>query len=60
VFRLYWEQYFTAEPEFYSANWLYLGKVLHQLGQKDKARYWLEKAANYHPNNEEDVQVNEL
>jgi len=33
--------------------------VFYQLGQKDKARHWLEKAANYHPIiNEEDVKVN--
>jgi len=49
-----------VEPGFYSANWLYLGKVFYQLGQKDKARHWLEKTANYHPKNEEDVQVNAL
>jgi len=48
----------SDEPGFYSANWLYLGKVYLKLGQRDKAHYWLKKAANYHPENQEDVEVN--
>ena len=47
----------SAEPGFYSANWLYLGKVHLKLGQADKARHWLQKAADYHPKNQEDIEV---
>ena len=49
-----------AEPGFYSANWLYLGKVYHKLGQADKARHWLQKAAGYDPKNQEDIEVNSV
>lgn len=49
-----------AEPGFYSANWLYLGKVYHKLGQADKARHWLQKAADYDPKNQEDIEVNSV
>ena len=37
----------TVNPGFYCSNWLFIGKCYLNLGKKDEARVWLEKAAGY-------------
>ena len=48
------------EPEFYSTNWLYLGKTYLKLGQKEEAKEWLQKTVAFDgafAGDEEDKQV---
>ena len=37
----------VVEPGFYSTNWLFLGKTYLRLGEKEKAREWLEKTVAF-------------
>ena len=49
--------FLSVQPGFCATNRLYLSKVYLKLEQKDKARHWLQKAADYKPKNQEDVDV---
>lgn len=37
------------EPNFYSKNHLFLGKVFLQQNKKEEAKMWLDKAVNSNP-----------
>ena len=50
----------TVEPGFYSTNWLFIGKCHQHLGNKQEARKWLQKAANYECHNADDEKVGDL
>ena len=48
------------DPGFYSSNWLYLGKTHLKLGEKAKAKEWLQKTVAFDGSfagDEEDKQV---
>ncbi|CAG0914399.1 unnamed protein product [Notodromas monacha] len=47
-----------VEPNFYSMNLLYIGKVYLKLGKKDEARPYLERAASYHIVTDDDKKGN--
>ena len=52
---------YAVDPGFYSTNWLFLGKTHLKLGEKAKAKEWLQKTVNFDGSfagDEEDVQVN--
>ena len=46
-----------VEANFYCENLKMLGKTLLKLGNKKKAKYWLEKAVNYNCKTADDKQV---
>ena len=47
----------AVDPGFYCPNWLYLGKCHLQLGHREEARRWLEKAAEHRSDLAEDREV---
>ena len=52
----------AVEPGFYSTNWLFLGKTHLKLGEKAKAKEWLEKTVAFNGSfagDEEDKQVHQ-
>lgn len=52
---------YAVEPGFYSTNWLFLGKTHLKLGEKAKAKEWLQKTVAFNgpfAGDEEDMQVN--
>ena len=46
-----------VQPGFYSPNWLFLGKCHMNLGNREKAREWLKKAAEYQSELADDIEV---
>lgn len=46
-----------ANPGFYMVNWLWLGKCYLAIGNKDKAKPWLEKVVGYDTQLEEELEV---
>ncbi|KAF1494666.1 Regulator of microtubule dynamics protein 1, partial [Eudyptula minor novaehollandiae] len=48
---------YTADPNFYSKNLLFLGKTYLKLNNKKMALLWLSKAKDYPAHTEEDKQV---
>lgn len=52
---------YSVDPGFYSTNWLFLGKTHLKLGEKAKAKEWLQKTVAFDGSfagDEEDTQVN--
>ena len=50
----------VVEPGFYSTNWLFLGKAHLKLGEKEKAKEWLQRTVAFNGSsagNEEDNKV---
>ena len=53
---------YAVEPGFYSTNWLFLGKAHLKLGEKEKAKEWLQRTVAFNGSfagDEEDKQVHE-
>ena len=46
------------QPGDYAPNWWYLGQCYMNMGQKEKARQWLEKAAEYQGDDPDGKEVN--
>jgi len=44
----------AVDPEFYSTNWLYIGKCYLQLGKVQEGSVWLKKTAAHQSDVEED------
>ena len=48
---------YTAEPGFYTTNWLFIGKSYLRLGKKAEAKEWLQKTADHISRTADDEEV---